>query len=296
MPKKIWVIIAVIFGFLMVNNLGAQTGNNEISKGFELEKRLSELEKKYDIQISLLAKSEEQLKQDFQNRKNELTNAFNELKNEHEKLFNESINQLQFWVYLASGLATVFGAAVLVSYIRFFREKVILKTLAKNFDVETKNLAALLNEVKKDYTLKKKTKILVATPENHDDKFIRKFFRKMGFSLAADSQDDTPRIKFIQFSSGQSPEQGYDLILFNDEKGAREYKKEENEKGYRECQKEKTEIHNYFSSYSGQEAICFYFGPKRIPTPENIQLSYANARLQLYGNLMNALRFQEFMV
>jgi hypothetical protein len=290
--------MAVIFGSILVNNLWAQTGTNEISKNQDFENRIFELEKKYDSQMSWLTKSEELLKQDFQNKKTELTNSFHELKNEQtEKIFNELIKPLQAWWYFLSIIvALLFGGGIVAYFIKLFKEQIIIKTLATKFGIEAENMAELLKEVKTDYTLKKNTKILVATPAKQDDLFIRIFFKVMRFSMAADSQNNTAGVKYIRFSSGQSPEQGYDLILFNDEKGAKECKKEENENGYRECQKEKTEIHHYFSSYSGQEAICFYFGPKHISTPENIQLSYANARLQLYGNLMNALRFREFMV
>lgn len=39
--------------------------------------------------------------------------------------------------------------------------------------------------------------------------------------------------------------------------------------------------------------VCFYFGPGRVETSGELdrRFTFANARTQLYGNLMNALRY-----
>ena len=282
--KKLLVIMVVVLGSMAANSLNAQSGEIGIKEYQSLEKRISELERPFDKQMRLLDKTGEQLKQDFQNKKNELTNLFDQSKNEQAKEFNELKNNIEEKALILGGflaLIVIVSGFGIWSAIKLFSEKIAIKILAKNFEIKSKDLTNLLKEVKIDYEIKKNKKILVVTPKSEQDQFLKNFFSNMGFPVKNASNTEG-RISFASFSNGQVSETDFDLIFFNDEGNSTP----------------KNEIETYLQNFD-TKTIRFYFGTKRIysekenlsPDKKNLT-TFANARLQLYGNLMNALRFK----
>ncbi len=282
MIKKINPALFIIIILFSANNLFADTNASDKNKILTLEKQISEFEsqltenqKFFITHEILLNKMEDQLKADFNNKKKELENRFHELKNKHEKQMN--------LLYAFIILIPVLIAIGIFTAIKKFSEKYVIKILAKNFDVKTENLTHMLKEVKRDYILKQNKKILVVTPEDEDDEFLKRFFSDMSFPVHETSAAGG-NVTFISFSEEQEPETGYDLVLFNDE----------------ESKTQQSAAEKYLKSY-GTATVRLYFGPKHmygekdsidITQKKKKLLTFTNARLQLYGNLMNALRFK----
>ena len=275
------IILGSIFIIILfiVNTLYAQTDIIDKNKIIELEKTITENKKFYDTHINLLNKMEKQLKKDFENKKNELSNAqtkeFIQLKNNIDNATTK-LNHFLWFIILGGSFGIFIG-------IKKFSEQKIIKILAKNFDIKAKNLSYLLKEVKTDYTLKQNKKILVVTPENENEEFIKNFFLDMDFPLEQEKKNGY--VKFISFVKNQAPVTGFNLVLFNDDNN-----------NTSQCM---DEIETYLKSFD-TKTVRFYFGSNRInyPNDKNIPrnirnlTTFANARLQLYGNLMNALRFK----
>lgn len=120
--------------------------------------------------------------------------------------------------------------------------------------------------------LKESKKILILTPQSDDETWIRKFIFAFGFSQATFDKIE---------NLNNHPEKNYDIVLINtpdDESG--------NTGIIADC----------VSKQLGKSV--FYFG-KGKATNELLdkegRLSFANAKSQLYGNLINALKFQKML-
>lgn len=140
--------------------------------------------------------------------------------------------------------------------------------IENNFRSEEKNLLKIV-EVTEEYNLKQNRSVLVLSHQNSNMIFIRKFFSDMRFG----------RVTFHKMNDRDVKLNDFDLILFNDDDNQLSEK-------------------DILDVISGTKAtiVNFYFGSKRINAGEySYKTTFANARVQLYGNLINALRYQSLL-
>jgi hypothetical protein len=222
--------------------------------------------------IGILEGVKENYTKDIENNKNALQNQYdrfvNETKNEYAmvRLFGKFI--------LLFGIGTIIG---LIFYLRNYASKKAKETLDTAFNNKADEIEELIRIKNEDYQLKTKKKILVITPSYSDNQFLTSFFKKMDFNI--------DNIEYEHFSQKEIKNK-FDIIIFNDEKGKPPTK---------DKSQEQIDIEKFFIA-APSKALRFYYGPKRLSINDiaiqNI-LSYANTPLQLYSNLMNALRYQD---
>lgn len=121
--------------------------------------------------------------------------------------------------------------------------------------------------------LKEGKKILVITPDGQDTEFITIFFHLMGFR--------TPEyIKVTEIDKYKSKD--FDLAVLN-------------------VPNDKSKITSEFNDKIALLTMAksvFYFGPGQVSNyllEKEGRLSFANAKSQLYSNLINALKFQKML-
>ena len=119
--------------------------------------------------------------------------------------------------------------------------------------------------------VKKEKKILVLTPKDGDTNFLRKFFIASGFE-----KDEFPA---TQNEGLLTPTSQHDLILVNNESNSESFKK----------------IAPLLHSPS---TMVFYFGPPKLDDAfmKDQRVSSAGFKSQIYGNLINALKFQRYLI
>ncbi len=133
---------------------------------------------------------------------------------------------------------------------------------------EEKKILEIIEKYDEELQLKRNKQILILSGKDADETFVRNFFEDMGFERRDFERIDT-----------SIPLGSKDLIVFNDESGDL-------------TEERMAEI----GSQSRKDAVFFYFGSKRVGHPELVtKLSFANAKPQLYGNIMNMLRYQNFL-
>lgn len=144
------------------------------------------------------------------------------------------------------------------------------KEFEKRFQAKWDDIKELIEQQNEELQLRKHKKIVVLNKQDADDQFITTYLSEMGFENATFETFDPQR----QYTD-------WDLTLFNDQDKAHSFGEEE--------------IIAY-ANMMPATTICFYFGAKRIP-PSKVgdNFTFANIKMQLYGNLMNALRFQEVL-
>lgn len=273
-----------------------------------LEKRLLALEEKvaerragWKTETDRIKQMEALFDRDFQVTKDQLKNDFHSLKNElRETLLSEkeSLEELKYGVKnntLTLNIFLLFLITALGIGLFTFTRKTVVKILSGKFGIPVEELDSLFTEVKQDYKIKKTGKILVVTPDYGNDGFLKSFLRQMNFPLI-DAAGPGPGVRFLPLPGIDPKEADADLVLFNDEDG-RPPAPPNDEKASTDYKKELKGIEDHLAAY-GMETVRLYFGPKVIHrTRDDIAMeikqrtSFSNARLQLYGNLMNALRY-----
>ena len=222
----------------------------------DLAGRVTELEKQRDQQKELYEEHKKLLEDNFKNKSDEMDNKYNLLK----------------------VISVLFGSATIITIITLYvkLKKRILeigdKKIEEKFDslLEEKKsrIIEIIDRHITEIRLINDSNILVLTPNGADDSFIRKFFDKMGFNS-----------NVIHFESTNSPGKLNEvhLVLFNNESGKFDH----------------NEI-NEIIEKTKEYVFCFYFGRDRFDSKRyQDRVSFANARVQLYGNLINALRYQD---
>jgi hypothetical protein len=142
------------------------------------------------------------------------------------------------------------------------------KIINNVFPEKEKEFLELAKKQTEEFQLKKDKSILVISNNQNEDPFIERFFSKMGF---ANVHYET--LKKVKNANK------YDLLLFNNEK--------------------QTSDHADLLAVIAKtkpDVFCFYFGPDRFDGKEfKDRVNFANSRVQLYGNLINSLRYQSLL-
>ena len=129
----------------------------------------------------------------------------------------------------------------------------------KRFQAKEDDIKELIQLHNEELQLRKHKKILVLSKEGADGQFIENYFDEMEFENAALKTFDPQR----QYTD-------QDLILFNDQDKEHLFKVEE--------------ITAYAKAVPAK-TMCFYFGGQKIPPAElGDNFTFANIKMQLYGN------------
>jgi hypothetical protein len=132
------------------------------------------------------------------------------------------------------------------------------------------NILELIDKHDIENQILKTKKILVLTAKNGDDTFVRKFFKIMGFQIDNVNYEKVDSYKAFD---------NFDLIFINNE----------------DITFDETLIQEYFEK-SKKNVVLFFFG-NRFTKGENVlsRMSFANSRTQIYGNILNLLKYQEVL-
>lgn len=268
------VIQLIIILFIVTSTLKASQNSEYGDKSdFTINMRLDYLEKTENIRNKEFVNYKENLN-------NKIKNNETRQKNDYDRLVLDVRNQNTIIIIVGS-IIIIFGVGFFFK-LREYAEKKSKETLDNAFNKKADEINQLILQQNEEYQLKTKKKILVVTPEYSCNEFLKLFFNKMGFN--SDNIQYEPMLEKI-------PVGNFDLIIFNDESVVN--KCDNNSKN-------EIEIEKYLQKYP-LKTIRLYFGPKRLYTgneyeKDRIITSFVNTRLQLYGNLMNALRYQDKML
>ena len=190
-------------------------------------------------------------------------------------------------IYLFLGIiAAIFAIEFIGIFITVKKniEKKVVDSFVRNFNVSKSQLNPLLKDITDDFKLRQSKKILVLSSPGNDD-FIKRFFYQMGFINSVSGKLD--HIIFKTFDEQMEIGNNYDLVLFN------------NDLDSAKLGENKKKIETHLMAYP-EKTTKFYFGPPPIFKDQDertinnrAKVSFSNARTQLYGNLMNALRYQD---
>ncbi|WP_282068461.1 NARF domain-containing protein [Olleya namhaensis] len=200
------------------------------------------------------------------NVKESLGNEFKRL----ESKIDDDYTLLKTLAGIGIGLNLLF-----IGGVYFKAKKYVDSELKKKFDkIITQRESDILDVVNNNDVEKqilKNKKILVLTSKEGDDKFLRKFFKTMGFSL--------DNIDYQKVNSYEDHFGKYDLVFANDE---------DESLGVNLTQE-------YFEQ-SPNDSVLFYFGKSyKRGTKEANRINFANSRTQIYGNLINLLKYQDLI-
>ncbi len=251
-------ILILLLGSLCVTGYAQKKETVE-----DLSKRLDALEKAYNSQLKEI------------NEKIQIAGLKEGVESAKEGI--KDTRNLLYWI-VGIGIC-IFGIVVsafvgLYTYFlnkyhksRMLAEREIREKIAYYFDTEESNLLQLVEEADLNH-LKNKMSILVLSPVGADISFIKDFFKRTRFQ----------NVNF-QYIDNITNLDHANMALFNNDDGKFDHK----------------EILNIIAR-TQDDVYCFYFGQGRFESGDyKDRVSFANTKLQLYGNLINALRYKEFM-
>lgn len=190
------------------------------------------------------------------------------------RAFEAELKEKSKWILRFSAIIAFVGLGGLIGFFFWVKEmaqKAAGEKFDKFFDEQKSRVLKLIDDKNEEVQLKKNKAILVLTPAGGSDSFLQTFFLKMGFK--SPTYQSFPVQAGFDFSK-------FDLVLFNND----------SPQGF---SKEKTEIVETVKRFP-PEILCFYFGSGRVEV-DDTKLGSANFRSQLYGNLINALRYQDLL-
>lgn len=180
-------------------------------------------------------------------------------------------------------IAAIIVAVIFIGFGGFFGiRKNINKTIKKKMDEWInkefpKIKEEFLEAAKKqgeEFKVKEKKSILVISKKEADETFLKMFFEERGFN--------SRNVNYMRLGEAKNVEK-YDLVLFNNESD----KKEQSPDHSKEIE---------VMAKTKKDAIGFYFGPNRFESEDyKNKINFANSRPQLYGNLINSLRYQSLL-
>ncbi len=167
------------------------------------------------------------------------------------------------------GLGSFIGGWFLVT--KFILNKIKEKSeklINEIYKEKERELLAMAEKQSEEFKLKENKSILVISKNETDTGFLKRFFKEMGFySVTYEVKDNLKSLKKC------------DLVLFNNEKVSIQH----------------DELLNIVAKTKGDK-LCFYFGPDRFDFKDfKDRGNFANSRVQLYGNLINSLRYQSLL-
>ncbi|GGD40728.1 hypothetical protein GCM10011514_01010 [Emticicia aquatilis] len=194
-----------------------------------------------------------------------LDNNFKQLENK----INDDYSLLKYLGWIGLGLNLIVLIGGLWKY-KEYVEKKLTEKFDKIITQKEANILEILDKQDIEKQIVNTKKILVLSSKNASDIFIRKFFRAMGFPVN--------NVNFEKVDSFQNFG-NYDLIFANNEDNTLDINL----------------IQEFFQK-SNNKTVLFFFG-SQYPrgTSESDRMNLANSRTQIYGNLINLLRYQEVL-
>jgi hypothetical protein len=266
------LIAIVLVGFLCFIAIGATDQKKDPVE--ELGKRIESLEKERDMWKNNLAEQKEIIKEQINNKTEQLDNRFKKMENDLKD--DNSYIKVLLWIF---GTVTGIGiiTAIIALIFSFFKIRKRLEVIAEEkirekfdqiFSEKKNQIITMIDKQNEELQLKKEKSILVIRKNPKEDPFIEKFFKDMEFSNV--QYETLNNVKDLN---------KYDLILFNNEK----------------LNIDHADLLAIVAK-TKPEVFCFYFGPDRFDGKEfKDRVNFANSRVQLYGNLINSLRYQSLL-
>lgn len=256
--KLISTIIIVLISYSTFSQKATETIINE------LDKKIESIENRVDV----IEMHKSNLNDKFQNKSESLDIKVDEINSKLQKDYNYiEILVLSFGSIAILGLLTLFIS--IYRYIHKVAKGKIDEKFDSLFNNEKDKLTQLIDSQILENSLRKNKKILVLTETNDNDSYIRRFFLKMDFK----------KVTYVSTNTYQNVSADIDLVFINNElEGLSDQI-----------------IENYINDSQGK--LIFHFGAKRINmnwVSEN-KIAIANNRVQLYGNLINALKYIEML-
>lgn len=259
MKKLISTIIIVMFCYSAFSPKVTQANINEF------DKKIESIENRVDV----IEMHKSNFNDKFENKSESLDNKVDKIESKLQKDYNHiEILVLYFGSIAILGLLTLFIS--IFKYIHKVAKVKIDNKFDSLFNSEKEKLIQLIDSQVFENSLRKHKNILVLTEVNEDDSYIRSFFSKMAFE----------KVNYISINSYQAIPVDIDLVFINNEfEGISDQI-----------------IESYINDV--QRKLIFHFGSKRINQDWVAQnkIAIANNRVQLYGNLINALKYIDMRI
>ncbi len=213
--------------------------------------------------IEVLERQKEQMEKDFELESRELTQKAQQIELDLKGKF--------FWLGLFAS-TTIISLFVLLFTLYRHAKKIASSKIEDLFEdlfnEDRSKLVQMINSLDEEVLLKKQSSIVVFSPRRAPLNFLKDFFREFDFK----------NVRFYSIEE-KADLKKVDVVFLNNE----------NE------QLSIAEILQQAEN-SPQETVFFLFGKKYLTTEElSGRIAFANSRMQLYGNLINALRYQTLL-
>ncbi|CAN0218287.1 unnamed protein product, partial [Chrysoparadoxa australica] len=191
--------------------------------------------------------------------------------------FKKARNELNDEYTLLKTILLIFGSVSVIGFIvgyitllqraQKIAEKKIEAKLEDFFNDKKERFKELVNQQLDEIKIKRESSILVFSKDKTEENFLKSFLKEMDFKKVSFTTDYESAV----FSD-------LDLILINDESDSFEQQY----------------LNDLPENIHDSSILFFYFGTKRLTIDKN-HLSVANFRSQLYGNLINGLKYQSYL-
>lgn len=266
MKRICYTVVFVIILLCLDSSIPAQVRTNQEEAITRLEQKVQLLERQLGDVQKLYDEHKKLLLGEAGNKSTELENKFNRLSIELEE--QHRILRLLGWIFGPLILITL-----LLSYFKLkkYIEKRATEKIEAKLDQFVSNRKKELKAIAEEYAEKiavEKKKILVYSSDMTQSLNLTRFLNNRGF------KNVVPAIP------GMSNErEDMDLILFNEETG-----------------KLDAGLIKDLANLTPDTVLCFYYGAHydKKGLNHNVlqRFNAANSRVQLYGNLINSLRYQ----
>ncbi len=199
--------------------------------------------------------------------------ALNNKFEEQRKKIQDDYNLIKYLGLFGLGLTV---PAILLLWLR--GSKYIDKQLKNKFNniinQREGSILDIINNQDEEKRILRNKKILVLTSKNGDDNFLRNFFKKVDFDI-----DNVKYIKEEFFDASYL--QNIDLVFANNEKEDLDIEL----------------IKEYFSNSSSKTVLFYFNTTQKHYRQDDVsnRLSFANTKTQIYGNLINLLKYQKVL-
>jgi hypothetical protein len=264
--SRFLLALSIWFG-ITCSMAAAQPEKNQMLS--DLSQRVKTLEAQKTDLKELINDKLKIARDDFKNKSNMMDTRQLQFQTEVEDKQARFTRRIEDDYHFLKILTWIFGPLIVITLIFLYLK--LVKRIGQLAEEKIKEKFDSLLEERhdKELQLKKQSKILVVTPTRSDESLMRRFFKTMAF-------------KEPDFRSPYELQnlEHYNLILFNNED-------ETFDEGV---------IPGIVKKTAGP--LFFYFGPSTrdsIEIRNEKNVAFANYGAQLYGNLLNALRYQALL-
>jgi hypothetical protein len=218
-----------------------------------------------DNQIRNLETKIEKVEGFQENTRDSLNNEFDSLSNKLQDDYN-----LMKWLMIIGLPVSILLLIGGIWKNRKYLDEKLNKKFDKIIEQNESDILEVINKHSIENQILKNKKILVISDKDGDDSFLKKFFKEMKF--------DRNNVKYVKTNTYGNHHGDYDVVFANNEKDDLNIDL----------------IDDYFNN-SNDKAVVFYYNTTRKNYTNNDvsdRLSFANSRTQIYGNLINLLKYQ----